>query len=424
MPPSLGVRLQVTNTTLVDAPLPDTQGSRLNAVRIALILMGALIALPAFVMGAKLNESMGTRNSMIAAVVGGFILSCIAASAAVVGARSRLSSYQLILAAFGYRGGKLVNAVLSVVMVGWFAVVASLFGDAALRAAAGLVTLSASTWVAIGCVLMTATTLTGFRALDILAMLTTPLKVILLVATVVASWSLTHGAGLWAEPDHHELSIPQGISFVVGGVIVGALLTPDLARLATTRTQAALACFLAFAVGQPLVLILTGIPARLAGESDLVLIMLRLGLGLPAILIVVLAAWSSNAYNLYAITLVFRTFSNHAVWKLAAFGGALGAVLALAGLAQRLTPFLLLLSVAIPPIAGVYLASYYIAWVRREAQVRRAWRVDSLLAWLAGVAFSGLGISLSGVTAVDSLVVAMAAYVALHFSFFQRGKVE
>jgi len=99
-------------------------------------------------------------------------------------------------------------------------------------------------------------------------------------------------------------------------------------------------------------------------------------------------------------------------------------VLALAGLAQRLTPFLLLLSVAIPPIAGVYLASYYIAWVRREAQVRRAWRVDSLLAWLAGVAFSGLGISLSGVTAVDSLVVAMAAYVALHFSFFQRGKVE
>jgi cytosine permease len=416
--------MQITNTTLADAPLPDTRGARLNAIRIALILMGALIALPAFVMGAKLNEAMGTRNAIIAAISGGFILSCIAAAAAVVGARSRLSSYQLILAAFGYRGGKLVNACLSVVMVGWFAVVAALFGDAALRAATGLVTLNASTWVAIGCVLMTVTTLTGFRALDILAMLTTPLKVLLLIATVVASWSLTHGSGLWVVPDHPELTLPQGISFVVGGVIVGALLTPDLARLASTRFQAALACFLAFAVGQPLVLILTGIPARLAGESDLVLIMLRLGLGLPAILIVVLAAWSSNAYNLYAITLVFRTFTHAPTWKLAAFGGALGAVLALAGLAQRLTPFLLLLSVAIPPIAGVYLASYYIAWARHERQERCAWRVDSLLAWLAGVCFSGLGISLSGVTAVDSLVVAMTAYVALHFPFSQRGKVE
>jgi len=420
--------MQVTNTTLAEAPLPDTQGTSLNALRIALILMGALIALPAFVMGAKLNEAMGTRNSIIAGLAGGFILSCIAASAAVVGARSRLSSYQLILAAFGSSGGKLVNACLSVVMVGWFAVVASLFGDAALRAAAGSITLSASAWVAIGCVLMTATTLTGFRALDILAMLTTPLKVILLIATVAASWRLTHGAGLWVEPEHYELTIPQGISFVVGGVIVGALLTPDLARLASSRFQAALACFLAFAVGQPLVLILTGIPARLAGESDLVLIMLRLGLGLPAILIVVLAAWSSNAYNLYAITLVFRTFTRHAVWKLAAFGGSLGAVLALLGLARHLTPYLLLLSVAIPPIAGVYIAAYYMAWARAEPSVRRAWRLDSLAAWIAGVVVSGLeapvGFSISGVTAVDSLVVAMVAYVTLHLSFSQRGEVE
>jgi cytosine permease len=419
--------MQVTNTTLADAPLPDTQGASLNAIRIALILMGALIALPAFVMGAKLNEAMGTRGSIIASLAGGFILSCIAASAAVVGARSRLSSYQLILAAFGYRGGKVVNACLSVVMVGWFAVVASLFGDAALRAAAGSATLSSSAWVAIGCVLMTATTLTGFRALDILAMLTTPLKVLLLVATVVASWGLTHGAGLWAEPDHYELTVPQGISFVVGGVIVGALLTPDLARLASSRFQAALACFLAFAVGQPLVLILTGIPARLAGESDLVLIMLRLGLGLPAILIVVLAAWSSNAYNLYAITLVFRTFSRQPVWRLAAFGGVLGAVLALLGLARHLTPYLLLLSVAVPPIAGVYIAAYYMAWARAEENRPRAWRIDSLLAWIAGIAISGLesplGFSISGVTAVDSLVVAMFAYVTLHLSFSQRGKI-
>ena len=194
----MGVRLQVTNTTLArraaarhtggtpqrhpDCPDPDGRPDCAARIR----------------HGSEAQRGDGHARSMIAAVAGGFILSCIAASAAVVGARSRLSSYQLVLAAFGYRGGKLVNACLSVVMVGWFAVVASLFGDAALRAAGGLVRLNASTWVAIGCVLMTATTLTGFRALDILAMLTTPLKVILLIATVVASWTLTHGTGLWA----------------------------------------------------------------------------------------------------------------------------------------------------------------------------------------------------------------------------------
>ena len=48
----------------------------------------ATIALPAFVMGASLNGAMGTRGSIIASIVGGFVLACIAAAAAVVGAHS------------------------------------------------------------------------------------------------------------------------------------------------------------------------------------------------------------------------------------------------------------------------------------------------------------------------------------------------
>lgn len=406
-----------------EAPLPDTARASVSGLRIALILMGATIALPAFVMGATLNGAMGTRGSIIASILGGFVLACIAAAAAIVGAHSRLSSYQLILRAFGSRGGKWINGCLSAVMVGWFAVVASLFGDAALRAGGHLLPFSAEAWLAIGCIVMTATTLSGFRALDILASITTPMKIVLLAATVYVSFSRTGGAGLWIPPAQPGLSGPQGVSFVVGGVIVGALLTPDLARLATSRTQAALACFLAFAAGQPLVLALAGIPARLAGESDLVRIMLSLGLGLPAILVVILAAWSSNAYNLYAITLVYRTFSRAATWKLALFGGSLGGALALFGLARRLTPFLLVLSVAIPPIAGVYLAAYYIAWALRETPVARSWRPDSLAAWLTGVAVSGLetplGFSITGVTAVDALLVSMVAYAAFHFFFYR-----
>jgi cytosine permease len=405
------------------APLPDTAGAAVNGLRIALILLGATIALPAFVMGATLNAAMGTRGAIVASIVGGFVLACIAAAAAVVGTQSRLSSYQLILLAFGSRGGKWVNACLSVVMVGWFAVVASLFGDAALRAGSHLLPLDAQGWLVIGILAMTATTVAGFRALNILATLTTPLKILLLATTVYVALAKSAGVGLWVTPEHPALSGPQGASFVVGGVIVGALLTPDLARLAASRTQAALACFLAFALGQPLVLSLAGVPARLAGQSDLVRIMLSLGLGLPAMLVVILAAWSSNAYNLYAITLVYRTFSSAAPWKLALFGGCLGGVLAILGLAQKLTPFLLVLSVAIPPIAGVYLAAYYTAWWLHETPPMRSWRPDSLAACLSGIAVAGLetplGFSLTGVKAIDALLVSMLAYTIFHFCFYR-----
>jgi len=389
-----------------------------NGFRIAMILMGALIALPAFVMGSELNQSLGTTKAIVASLCGGFVLACIAAAAAVVGAHSRLSSYELIVLAFGTTGGKLINGVLSIVMVGWFAVVASLFGDAALQSGADLIGVGAKGWVAIGCVLMIATTLMGFRALDILATLTTPLKLLLLAVTVGVALSRTTTAHLWVEPATPALTLGGGISFVVGGVIVGALLTPDLARLATTRVQAALAGFLAFAVGQPLVLILAGIPARLTGESNLVEIMVKLGLGLPAILVVILSAWSSNAYNLYAITLVYRTLSRQPLWRLAAFGGAFGAAMALAGIAARLTPYLVLLGIAVPPIAGVYLSSYYAHWISREVQSNVAWRWSSLVAWLLGVSLaaleSPLGFSLTGMVALDSLLISIIAYAALH----------
>jgi cytosine permease len=389
-----------------------------SGVGIALILVGAIVALPAFIMGSELNRSLGTRGSIIASLGGGFVLACIAGAAAVAGARARASSYELIVLAFGDAGGKLVNAVLSVVMVGWFAVVVSLFGDAVLKSAGTILPIGAKGWVAIGSAIMIATTLTGFRALQILSTATAPLKILLLAVTVAVALMRSSSAQTWAAPIHPSLTLGGGVSYVVGGVIVGALLTPDVARLATSLKQALLAAWLAFAVGLPLALVLAGIPAQLTGQSNLIEIMLGLGLGLPAILVVILSAWSSNTYNLYAITLVYKTLANRPTWQLATFGGTLGAAMALAGIARQLTPYLLMLGVAVPPIAGVYLAAFYTAWWTRRPLPKAAWHGRSIAAWVVGVvpaALEGpLGFSLSGIVAVDSLVVAILAYLALH----------
>ena len=102
--------------------------------------------------------------------------------------------------------------------------------------------------------------------------------------------------------------------------------------------------------------------------------------------------------------------------------------MALLGIAEQLTPYLLLLSVAIPPIAGVYLASFYTAWARGEKPTLRGWRIDSLVAWIAGIAAAGLetpfGYSISGVTAIDSLGVSVIVYLALLFLSTRRTQVS
>lgn len=269
---------------------------------------------------------------------------------------------------------------------------------------------------------MIATTAIGFRALDIFSQILTPFKVGLLVWTVVAAVIAYGWPELRGPSRSAALTVGQGGSMLTGGVIVGALLTPDICRFARNGTHAAASALVGFGFGLPLVLIAAAIPALLTGEADLVKIMLGLGLGMFAILIVIAAAWLNNTYNLYATSLVFQTLipGLSRPW-LTAFAGVVGTVAGLVGLASYLVPFLHVLGVAIPPIGGVYIVHAYLFPSRIENALPM-WRPAAFLCWLAGVLVvaiqAPLGFELSGASALDSLCVsALAYYIASRRSF-------
>ncbi|MBB4633744.1 cytosine permease [Sphingosinicella soli] len=388
---------------------------RVHGFRILMILMSSLVTLPAFVMGAQFAGQMPLADTIAACFLGGGVLAIVAAFASVAGARSGLSSYELVLQAFGTTGGRVVNSVLGFVMLGWFGVILMMFGDAAVAALAE--TGEAVPYMGIllaGAVLMIATTAIGFRALDIFSQILTPFKVGLLVWTVVAAVIAYGWPEMRGPTGPAALTVGQGGSMLAGGVIVGALLTPDICRFARNSTHAAASAAVGFGIGLPLVLIAAAIPALLTGEADLVRIMLGLGLGMFAILIVIAAAWLNNTYNLYATSLVFHTLvpGVSRPW-LTVLAGVVGTLAGLAGLASYLVPFLHVLSVAIPPIGGVYIVHAYLFPSRTE-HVPPTWRPTAFLCWLAGVLVAAmqapLGFELSGVSALDSLCVSALAY--------------
>ena len=156
-----------------------------------------------------------------------------------------------------------------------------------------------------------------------------------------------------------------------------------------------------------------GMPSLASGERDLVKIMLALGLGVPAMLTVVLTAWSTNTFNLYAATLIGATLRpQQPQWQLAMAAGIVGSVLGLAGVSNMLVPYLLWLGICIPPIAAVYLVN---AWRRgTEVHPHAAWRFEALLAWAMGSGWAALaprlGLALTPVGALDSLLVCGVVY--------------
>ena len=393
---------------------PTQARAQVSAWRIVLILLAVMIALPAFVMGAELSFALGARRAVPAALLGGAVLGSIAALTGTVGARSRKSTYQLIADAFGTQGAKVANAVLGFSILGWYGVIAMMLGHALTGVSPVLAATPVWLLALAGCVLTTATTLFGFRALDLLSAITSPLKVILLLWTFVVA--LRGGlTPVFAFVPAVHANLSTGVSLVAGGLIVGAVLAPDVCRFARTPWHAAAGAATAYGLCFPAVLLLAGFPSLAVGNKDLVAIMILLGLGLPALLIVALTAWSTNTFNLYAATLVVQTVRpTTPPWKLSLIAGVMGTTLGLAGISNVLVPYLLWLGICIPPIAGVYLVN---AALGGPVDTHRAWRIEALTAWVLGSAWAALplgwGWQITPVPALDSMLVCAGAYAAL-----------
>ncbi|MDB5368154.1 MAG: codB 1 [Rhodospirillales bacterium] len=388
------------------------ESATIGLIRMLLILLGMVIALPVFVMGAQLGRGLGLYGVTIGCFAGGLLLAAIAVPTAIVGARARLSTYMLINAAFGSTGGKLVNALLALSLLGWFGVIMMLFGRSAYETLQALTGSSAQPigmlgWAGLGCVLMMVTAVVGFRAIDRLSMLLTPFKIVLLVWTLIAALDRYGMAVARAAEPQPDFTLAMGISLVVGGLSAGAVLQPDICRFARNMRSGGLAAFLAFGIGFPAVLVLAAIPALATGEPDMIAIMIGLGLGLPALIIVLLAAWTMNTYNLYASSLVLTTiFPQQKRWRATLVVGVIGAALGLFGVSDLLIPYLLLLSIAIPPIGGVYVVSYLL----KRDSISAGWHLPAFAAWILGAGFALLapraGIALTPVPAIDSTLIA------------------
>lgn len=399
-------------------PVPDSE--TVGGVRIATVLIGVFITLPAFLIGAEVLAGLGAVKGLTAIGGAAAILVCAMALTMHVGARTRLSTYNLIGRAFGETGALIVNGVLTLTLIGWYGVTAMLFGRACAAALGGWlgVAFPEELFAALGSVLMITTTVFGFRAIGRLSRVAVPLLLALLIAGAYRTVSqTTWDTLLQAPPDGTDIrSVGHALSILIGASMVGVAIVPDLARFAKDTAASLRAAVLSHGLGYPLVLGLAGLPALVTGSQDLIGNMIAIGLGLPALLVVVFATWTTNANNLYSASLVLaKIWPRARDWVITLTAGVLGTGLALAGILEHFIGFLELLSVTIPPIAGIYVVDYFSGRLAgREAGVRPPVNWVAFVAWAAGTTVSAKaadwGLALTMVPACDAMLVAAMAY--------------
>lgn len=402
-------------------PVPAGEG--VGGWRVAMVIVGFAITLPLMLTGSRMGLALGMDNALRAFFAGGLILTAAGSLTAMVAADARLSTYKILEFSFGRIGAKLVSALLALTLFGWYGVTAALFGDALRAAVLDIhgVHLDAVAGIVVGSVLMIAVTVFGFHALDRLSLIAVPLLVAFLLLLVVRSVGAIDGT---TGPDPGDFDLGVSISMVVGTYIVGVVLVPDLCRYARSVRQGVLAIVAALGVGLPFVLGASAVPSVAANDDDLVAIMVKLGLGVPALFVIVFATWTSNANNLYSTSLGLATVIDRvAKWKITIAAGVVGTLVAIAGITDYFMPFLLALGIAIPPVAGIYLVDYFVVQGRdlyagkgaaNVPPLNRAAFASWLLATATGAGTASGWFSLTRIPACDSLLVAGLVYLAFH----------
>lgn len=417
-------------------PVPEELGR--NWLEMGLVWVGIGMCLAALMLGGVVGFGLNLKLAAGAILLGGLVLTVINALCSVVGADTRLSTAMISRFAFGEYGAYIVAAVLALGCYGWFAVQLGLFGETAVSAIEMLAGISVSTklMILIGGILMLASAIFGYRGIATLSKIAVPLMVILLLASLYKVLGEHPFSQLISEPAPGD-PMPFGIaaSIIAGSFMVGAVIGPDVSRYAKNRKHAIGSSILGFLIGFSLMVYLGSILAHATGEWDAVKIMIGLGWGIFALIVLILAQWTTNDNNLYSAALDFSViFKTWPKWKLTLIAGILGIIIGLLGIYGRFTEWLSILSVAIPPIGGVYAADYF--FFHKEMYTFKnlgnlpKWRPLMLLAWLGGslIGFCtnappiGFALfKLTTVPAVDSFIVGVILQ-AIFLSIYRKTK--
>jgi cytosine permease len=399
-------------------------GARYSWGSVAVQRFGQVSALSQFLLGATLGVGMKFWPAVGAITLGAVILEVVAIFVGIAGMREGLSTSLLARwSGFGRYGSALIGLIITISLVGWFGIQNAVF-------ASGLVALIGGPplwlWSVITGLLVTGIVLYGFTSMTWTAYVTVPLFIGLCVWSI--SKELTKhslGALVSSAPPGVHLTLAAGTTLVAGGFIVGSVITPDMTRFNRSIGDVVKQTVVGITLGEYCIGLIGVLLAHAVG-SDNVLTIVYSTSGAVGTIILIAATLKINDWNLYSSSLGFVNLADQVFRRKLGRGvstlviGVIGTILSAAGILNHFTGFLDTLGVAIPPIAGIMVAEYFI--VRRWRPALAAGRADGALpasapAWVPATLAVWVAASLIGeyvhwgIPALNALAVSFIGYL-------------
>jgi len=389
---------------------------------VAFIITGTGVSLPILYLGAEVALQAGTMRSLVAFGLSTLVLTVMCTVTTIIGNRSRLSTYMIMRFPFGKQGAKILNFIIGVSLLGWFAVALELLAQAILDTSMETFKVSFPLWtvIVVTSVFITVTTIYGIKSIEKLANWAVPILLVFLLYVVYQSFQNPMiSTSVWDYvPAKNRMSLFDATSALVGSSILLPILMADFSRFIYNDRQSLIAV-LGVTVGFPLVLIISLITAINANEVDIIQIMKSVNLVLPAFILLFVSTWVTNATNLYSISLTFSTINTTLGFRrMCIVSSIAGTILALFGFSEYLFDFLNILGVFTPSIAAIYMIDFFFVKKQQyDLDNIKAWNFKGLISWAVASLITLLTylefFQITQVYFIDSFLIAGVVYGVL-----------
>lgn len=255
----------------------------------------------------------------------------------------------------GERGSKTIGFIILFSLMGWFAFNCEVF----VLSLSGLFLgemqdpVKLKILSCLSALIMASSGFIGVKGIRWLSRLSAPLLVMtLIIAVYQSNWDAEFFEGK-SNIDWQVTLLSHHTNIVIGALMLGVLVIPDLAKHCASIKSVFTGCFLGFFLAAPLVIFVAGLVIEVNGAMDPIRTLQALGLGPLILVFVSLATWTTNDNNFYSASLAGKhVFSINHRSRVSLILLGLAFLILSFGLLKYFQSWLIGLSIVFPPVVA------------------------------------------------------------------------
>ena len=329
---------------------------------IAFIWFCANVAVPRLMIGGSM-AAMGFWPMVIMLIVGNILVFLPLLALGGIGYKLRIPTMAVSRVAFGVRGSYIPALANGIQLLGWAANVTVVCGSSINMIVSKMTGFDClPLWIVVTAVFQLLITAYGFRSITWLQRVSVPLLLILTGVTAVLIFVKYDPSSIIAYTPAAPIGIMIGLDILAGNAFAWGPMVCDYTRYAKSSGSAGWGTMFGSLIGAASFMFVGGISLMATGDANPVGFLLELGLGIPALLIIVLSSVTTNVVNLYSAGISFvNVFPKVEPWKIIVPAGIIvGGIAVIPGLIGHFITFLVIVGAIFVPLIAIMLVDYFI----------------------------------------------------------------